>query len=296
MKFALYLGCTVPVRNQNYEMSARKICKYFGIELVDIPDFTCCGFPIKSVNQDTALAMSARNLALAEKQGLNIMTLCTACTGTLVEANHLLKHNEQKREEINKILKEENLEYNGTIEVKHFARILYEDIGIKKIKENIKKPLSMLKFAGHPGCHFYKPSEAFAPFDNPENPHSYDELLEATGAKALHYEEEELCCGGAILGVRQDIAYNMAKKKLESVKKVNADALILICPFCDVMYEQNQKAIEKEFEIELKVPVLYYSQILGLALGMDEKELGIKMNRIKPKEMLEKLNNKELNV
>lgn len=288
-KYALYLGCTVPVRAQNYELSARVIAKHFGIEFVDIPSFTCCGFPIKSVDQRSSLVMAARNLALAESEGLDILTLCTACTGTQVEANHQLKHDAKKLAEVNAILKKEDLEYKGTVNVRHFARVLYEDIGIERIKQDIKVDLQSLPVAGHPGCHFTKPSEAFENFDDPENPHVYDDLINATGAVSNPYSERELCCGGAILGIRVDVAYAMAGKKLQSVKDSGSEAMILICPFCNVMYEQNQKKIEKELEQEFAMPCIYYTQLLGLALGYTPDELGFKINRVKPIKILERI-------
>ena len=288
-KFALYLGCTVPVRAQNYELSARVVAKHFGIEFVDIPGFTCCGFPIKSVEQKSSLVMAARNLALAEKQGLDMVTLCTACTGTMVEANHELKHEPETLADVNKILAKQGLEYKGTVNVRHFARVLYEDIGIERIKQEIKVDLQQLPVAGHPGCHFFKPSEAFGEFDDPENPHVYDDLINAIGAVSFPYSERELCCGGAILGIRIDLAYAMAGRKLASVKESGSEAMILICPFCNVMYEQNQKKIEKELEQEFAMPCIYYPQLLGLALGYSPDELGFKMNRVKPSQILERL-------
>jgi heterodisulfide reductase subunit B len=288
-KLALYLGCTVPVRAQNYEISTRVVAKHFGIELVDIPSFTCCGFPIKSVSQQSALVMAARNLALAEKEGLDMTTLCTACTGTQVEANHQLKHSPEKLAEVNKILKAEGLEYKGTVNVRHFARVLYEDVGIDRIKSEIKVDLESTAIAAHPGCHFFKPSEAFENFDDPENPHVYDDLINATGAKSMPYSERELCCGGGILGIRVDIAYAMAGRKLASIKSTGSEAMALICPFCNVMYEQNQKKIEKEMEQEFNLPAIYYPQLLGLALGYTPDELGFSINRIKPKEILARI-------
>jgi heterodisulfide reductase subunit B len=288
-KFALYLGCTVPVRAQNYELSARIIARHFGVELVDIPGFTCCGFPIKSVDQRSSLVMAARNLALAEKQGLDMITLCTACTGTMVEANHQLKHEPETLADVNKILAKQGPEYKGTVNVRHFARLLYEDIGIDRIREETEVDLQGLKVAGHPGCHFTKPSEAFEEFDDPENPHVYNDLINAAGAYSNPYSERELCCGGAILGIRMDVAYSMAGKKLQSAKDSGSEAMVLICPFCNVMYEQNQKKIEKELEQELTIPCVYYPQLLGLALGYSPDELGFKMNRVKPSQILERL-------
>lgn len=290
MRYALFLGCSVPTRGLNYEISSRKIAEKLDIELVDIPEFGCCGFPIRSVNQDAGFQMAARNLALAEKQGLNIVTLCSACTETLQEANFIFQHNPEELEKANKELEKIGLKYNGTVEVKHFARMLWEDVGIEKIKEQIVKPLTEARVVAHYGCHYLKPSEIYGHFDDPENPTSLDDLIEATGATAIrNYPEKEKCCGGAILGVDETTTVKMAGSKLKAIKEIDADAMILICPFCSVIYEGNQKKAEKEFDMEFKLPIIYYPQLLGLALGFEPNDVGFKLNRIKAKKLLEKL-------
>lgn len=289
MRYALFLGCTIPVRAQNYELAARKVAEKLGTEFVDVPEFSCCGFPVKSVSHEASLLVSARNLAIAEERGLNIVTLCNACTVTLVEANEELKKDPDLRQKINEKLKKLGKEYKGTVEVKHFARILYEDYGIDKLKEYIVRPLEGINIAVHYGCHFLRPSEVYQEFDNPENPKSLDELVNITGAQSIWYKGRDKCCGGGILGIKEEDALKMTKNKLDNIKEVEADAMISICPFCSVMYEGSQKKIEKMFETEYNIPVLYYPQLLGLAMGFEPEELGYKMNRIKAKKMLEKV-------
>ncbi len=291
MKYALFLGCSVPTRGLNYELSARKVAEKLGIELVDIPEFGCCGFPVRSVNNDAGFLMAARNLALAEKYGLDkIMTLCSACTETLQEANHMFKHDPDKLAEVNQKLKKLGMEYNGTVEVRHIARVLWEDIGVEKIKEKVVFPLKGARFAAHYGCHYIKPSHIYDHFDDPENPTSLDDLIEATGAEAVrNYPDKDKCCGGAILGVKEEVTVKIAGSKLKILKEHEIDALVLICPFCSVIYEGNQKKAEKAFDMQFKIPVLYYPQILGLALGFEPDEVGFKLNRIKAKGLLEKL-------
>ncbi len=286
MKYSLFLGCTLPVRGQNYEISARKVCETLGIKLYYNDRYLCCGFPLKAVDSNAAFLFSAFNIAIAEAQGLDMMTMCAACTGILTETNHRLKQDEVLRLEINKKLNDFGVEFKGTIDVKHFARILYEDIGVNTIKKKIKKKLKGFRFAAHYGCHYLKPSESFNKFDEPENPKSLCELINVTGAKSINYEENLSCCGGGILGIDEETSLAIANKKLNYVKKEGADAIILLCPFCDVMYEQNQKKMERIFQQEYNIPVLYYSQILGLALGFAPKELGFNMNTIKPKALL----------
>ena len=291
MKYALFLGCTVPVRAQNYEISARKIAEKLGIELVDLSEFRCCGYPIKSVNSEASLMMAARNLAIAEEKGLDITTLCNACSVTLVEANHELKANSELLNKVNQELGKEGKKYTGKVAVKHFVRILYEEYGVDKIKEKVVKPLAGVKFAAHYGCHYIRPSEVYEEFDDPEYPVSLDMLIEATGSESVDYPEKQLCCGGGILGIKEEVALALSRKKLDYVKEKEVDGLISICPFCSVMYEGNQKKIEKMFEREYKIPVIYYTQILGLALGIPPEELGFKLNRIKATAFLEKLSN-----
>ncbi|RKZ02378.1 MAG: hypothetical protein DRQ10_00080 [Candidatus Hydrothermota bacterium] len=290
MKYAIFIGCTIPVRGLNYEISARKVLSSLGIELVDIPEFTCCGFPLKSISHEASILMTARNLALAEAKGLPILTLCNACTVTMAEAKHELDHNPELKERINSKL--ENLfglRYEGKVQVKHFARILYEDFGLDNLKNFIKRPLHELRVAPHYGCHFVRPKEAYGEFDDPEDPKSLDELVRVTGAEPIPHRHKHYCCGGGVLGVREQTAYSMAKKKLDGAKEAGADAIISICPFCSVMFEGNQKKIEKTFNVKYKLPVIYYSQLLGLAMGFTPDELGFSLNRVKPKALLAKL-------
>ncbi len=294
MRYALFLGCSVPTRGLNYELSARKIAEKLGIELVDIPEFSCCGFPIRSVDQMTGFTMATRNLALAEKQGLDIITLCSACTETLTEANYHFKEHPEELVEINKRLEKSGLKYNGTVKVRHLARVLYEDIGIDELKKHFVRSLEGVRLAAHYGCHYLKPSKIYDNFDDPENPQTLDNIIESTGAEAVrNYPEKDKCCGGAILGIKESVTQQIAKSKLEPLSKMDVDAMVLICPFCSVIYEGNQKKIAKEYEIELKLPVLYLTQILGLAMGIPSVELGFKLNRIKARGLLAKVEPKE---
>jgi len=275
----------------NYEISARKIAGKLGLQLSDNPDFSCCGYPIKSVHRYGYLLMAARNLALAEKKGLPLCTLCSACCGSLTEANHEIQENEKLRKQINEDLFEwVGLQYEGKIRVTHFTRILREEIGKKRIAEQIKADLSSLHIAPHYGCHYIKPTSIYGKLEDPEDPKSLDELIEATGAHSVHYEDKLQCCGGGVLAIDEQVALAMSQKKLEHIRAQQADAMVLVCPFCNVMYEGNQRKIEKVFQKEYKLPVLYYPQLLGLALGIEPDELGMKMNRVKATEMLKKIN------
>lgn len=287
-RYALFLGCTIPVRAQNYELATRKVAEALGLSLEHIPDFTCCGYPVSSMDEDTAELMAARNLALAERRGAAICAICTACTGVLTETAHALNGNAEKRERVNCRLADLGLEYRGTTTVKHFARILFEEIGVEAIRAKVVRPLDGLRIAAHYGCHYLKPAEIYEGFDSPEFPHTLDDLIALTGATPVDYPNKLRCCGGAILAVDENLALRISKEKLDQLKDLGVDAIGLVCPFCSVMYESNQKKIETTFSAQYNLPVLYYPQLLGLAMGMDGKDLGLQMNRVRPQALLEK--------
>jgi len=289
VKYAFFLGCLAPVMSRQFELSTRKVAKKLGLELIDMEDFACCGFPIKSVDQETTLLLAARNLSVAEGLGLDICTICTGCASTLTEANKELMHNDGLLEKVNEKLQKIGRTYKGNVKVKHFVRILYEDIGPEKIKSQVKKSLEGLKFASHYGCHYLKPSDVFDKFEDPEFPKSLDELVSALGAETLEYEEKMHCCGGVILDVDDKIALAMAQKKLDHVNAMGADAMVLMCPLCGSMYDRNQRVMERRFNVAYNLPVLFYPQVLGLALGIDPKGLGLDLNRVKTSDLLSKL-------
>lgn len=286
MKLALFLGCTIPARSRNYELSSRKVSQALGLELVDLDAFICCGFPVRSASLETSTLLGAYNLALAQKQGMDICTLCSSCTSALTETAHHLDHDSVALEAVNRDLDRLGLKYEGGIRVRHLARILYEQVGKDAILSHIKAPLDGLRVATHYGCHYLKPSEIYDGFDDPENPRTLDELVALTGAIPLDYKDKKRCCGGPVLPVDQKVSLSVAKAKLDDIKEAGADAISLVCPFCAVMYDSNQKGISSEFETEYDLPVLYLSQILGLAMGFDRKELGLNMNVVKTKDLL----------
>lgn len=291
MKYAFFPGCTVLGRGRNYELSARTVASVLGIELVDIDDFECCGFPLKSVHYDTYFLMATRNILTAEEKGLDICTLCSACTGSLTEVNKHLNEDFDERAKIVAQLKKSGIELKigRPVKVKHFIRILYEEIGLEKIEKKIKKTLINLSLAPHYGCHYLKPSDIYDDAEDPENPKSLDELIAVTGANLINYSEKLRCCGAGIMAVNEDTAYSLTRPKLKEISKGSADAMVLMCPFCSVMYDDNQKKIEQKFQEQYNLPVLYYPQVLGLAMGLEPKALGLQMNRVSTKVLLEKV-------
>ena len=283
----MFLGCTIPARQSNYEQSARRVSESLGIELSD-PEFGCCGFPVEPVDEVKALAMAAMNLKKATENDVPVVTLCSACGEMLLKAEKLLG-DEEMAKKVNAVLsKTLETTYNREKpEVLHFARMLHQVYGLDKIREKVKRPLS-LKVATHPGCHYVRPKDLFAGFDDPEYPRSLDELVEATGAESVDYVGKTDCCGGSLLAVDEKVSKAMTRKKLDRLKG-KVDALVLICPFCGIMYDKYQRLLEEETQTKYGIPVLYYPQLLGLALGLDPDELGFDVNSVPVKELLEKV-------
>ena len=271
-RYLFFLGCAIPYRVSAYEISARKVLTKLGVELVEMPEFNCCGLPLDPVSHETMLILAAKNLALAEQEGLNILTLCPGCAGTLKKVNKILKEDKKLEEEINSHLKETGMEFKGSIETKHLLQFLKEDVGLEKIKSSVVKPLTSLKVAEHNGCHILRPKE-YIGFDDPEDPQTLKILIEATGATCLDYVDETECCGAPSVGVSDKVALQLARDKLNHIKHVEAQALITICPFCHIMYDTNELRIEKTFNETYGIPILHYPQLLGLAMGLTPEEL-----------------------
>ncbi|MFB0562596.1 MAG: CoB--CoM heterodisulfide reductase iron-sulfur subunit B family protein [Candidatus Lokiarchaeia archaeon] len=286
MNYAFFTGCLSPSRIPSYELATRKVAEKLGIEIVDLEGANCCGYYLMALDHLSAMALSVRNLSLAESLGLDILTICTGCFSTLNEVNNTFKDNEKERAEIKKLLKTIGRKYEGKVEVKHLAKVLLDDIGLEKIRESIVRPLQGLKVAIHPGCHLVRPSEHLH-FGNPEDTDVLRDLIRVTGAEVVEYPDEMACCGFVIFGVDKDASLNIAGEKLRSIKSSDADIMVTFCGFCTLMFDRNQPIIEKFLSENYNIPVLLYPQLLGLALGLEPEELGINENRVKPKVVLE---------
>lgn len=277
MKFALFLGCNIPARLEHYEFSARAVSEKLGIELVEIRDFNCCGYPLRNLDFKAFILASARNLALAQKEGLNMVTLCQCCYGSLKKADYLMKENTSLRDDINLILRREGLSYRGDVEIKHFLSVLYHDIGVDTIKAKIEKTFSELKIATHYGCHVLRPSKVVQ-FDDPVNPTLFDKLVELTGAESVKWPAQLECCGAPLWGINDNLSLDLTGKKLNDAKKSGADYLCTACPYCQIQFDTVQEMGLSENGDHL--PPILYSQLLGLSMGIDKKTLGLEMNRL----------------
>jgi heterodisulfide reductase subunit B len=279
MKFALFLGCHIPVRLSQYDTSTRAVLGRLGVGLADIKQFNCCGYPIRNLDHKTFVLAAARNLALAERSNLNILSLCKCCFGSLKKADHLLKQNASLREEINGILKKEDLQYRGDVEVKHLLSLLFHEVGIGAIKEKIEKPFSGLNIATHYGCHALRPSQIVA-FDDPVAPTIFDQLVEATGADSISWSAKLDCCGAPLWGINDDLSMDLTEKKLRDGKQSGADYLCAACTYCHIQFDTVQKMIISSRGNNLNLPSVLYPQLLGLSMGLDRKALGLSMNQL----------------
>jgi heterodisulfide reductase subunit B len=279
MNFALFLGCNIPARLSQYESSARAIADKLDIELIEIKEFNCCGYPIRNIDFKTFILFSARNLALAEKENLNVVSLCKCCYGSLKKADYLLKENEILREEVNGILEKEGLTYAGKIEVKHLLSVLFHDVGLTTIKEQIVRPFEGLKIATHYGCHALRPSKVVQ-FDDPVAPFIFDRLVEITGAESIDWTTKLECCGAPLLGINDSLSLDLTQKKLSDGKKSGADYLCTACPYCQMQFDTVQKVNLVQDVFDAQLPAILYPQLLGLSMGIDGETLGLAMNQL----------------
>lgn len=280
-RFAFFPGCLIPVRYPQMEAAIRKTLPQLGIEIVDLPGFTCCPDPIyfKSYDKTAWLAVAARNLAIAEEAGLNLFTICSGCTATLSETYQQLNSNKNLRDEINKRLARVGKQYRGTSTIRHVVTVIRDEVGLDAIAASVVRPLEGLKVAIHYGCHLLKPSHIMK-VDDPDDPHILDDMVAALGATPVRHDEWILCCGKACKD--EAAPSQMMYDLLKSVAKVEADVLGVVCPSCFNEFDLGQVRLAREYDDEsVKTPAVYYFQLLGLAQGLTLEEVGLHRHKVK---------------
>ena len=283
MEIAYFLGCIMPNRYPGIEKATRILFEALDIELKDMNGASCCPAPgvFGSFDEETWATIAARNLTLAEDMGADIMTECNGCFGSLFEANHMLKEDEDNRAKINENLSEIGREFKGTTNVKHLAQILRDDIGFEKISSLIEKPLD-LNVAVHYGCHFLKPTDEIGIEEQAENPTILDELVELTGAKSIEYKDKMMCCGagGGVRSRDLDVTASYTKEKLDNMSKAGVDAIIDVCPFCHMQFDQGQTEVNERYGTDFSIPVFHLAQLYGLAMGLSAEDLTLDAQKI----------------
>ncbi|MFW9943385.1 MAG: CoB--CoM heterodisulfide reductase iron-sulfur subunit B family protein [Candidatus Sifarchaeia archaeon] len=274
--YNLYMGCSVPANYPNYEAAMTKVAQAFGMDLVYMEGVACCGSPnLRAIDYFGWLVVNARTLAIGEKNGHDIVTPCNGCFASLKDALHHLKHSKEDMSKVNKELKASGLQLKGTIKVRHFIDALYSDIGIGEIKKKVTKPLDGVGIAIHYGCHLLRPQDV-----TEFSPETLQELVEATGASVVDYPLWKQCCGATVLPVNEELAIRLARDKLKSMKEAGAVFATVVCPACGNQLDLQQLGLKDSYGEVYDLPVLLYPQILALAMGIDEEEIGLSMNRV----------------
>ncbi len=290
-EFAYFLGCIMNNRYPGIEKATRILFDALDVGLKDMEGASCCPAPgvFGSFDRTTWASIAARNLTIAEEQGNDIMTECNGCFGSLFETNHMLHEDPEMKEKINKVLAEVDLEYKGEIEVRHFAEILYNDVGLEKLTEKMTKPLN-LNVAVHYGCHFLKPSSEIG-IDDPIQPSILDELVEITGAKSVPYKDKMMCCGagGGLRSRDIDVTADFTKEKLTNMRDAGADAIVNVCPFCHLQFDVGQVETNEKFGTDFDIPVFHLAQLYGMAMGVSKDDLTVDAHQISTDPALKKL-------
>ena len=288
-EYIYYPGCSLKAGSKHYEESILPVFKELGMPLDEMEDWNCCGATAYfSVEEDMAAAICGRNLSIAEKAGKNILAPCAGCYLTMKKSNHFLKSEHGKAQKILKDLKTVGCEYKGTIKVTHPLEYLTREFGLDKIKEKVQKKLTGLKVACYYGCQLVRP---YTDFDDPDYPVTLDHIMEAIGAEPVEYSAKTRCCGGSLAGTMEEIGTSLNYVLLKEAKKKGADVIVTICPLCQFNLEINQDKIVKKYKDDIRMPVLYFSQLMGLALGIPKEDLGFSRSIIPLKPMWEKLTN-----
>jgi heterodisulfide reductase subunit B len=275
-EYTYYPGCSAEASGRAYDISARNVAQALGIDLVELPDWNCCGATTYlSVDAERAMALSARNLALAESRGSDLVAICSGCFSMLSKANHRMAANGELKGKIDRALHAAGLEYKGTTRVRHLLDVLVNDVGEGAIRDSVEKDLKGLKVAAYYGCQLSRPKGMF---DDPEFPTSLDRLLSWFGAEPVSYPVKAKCCGGMLMTSQSEVCERLVQKLLSAAVGAGAECIATICPLCQINLEGYQKQINKAFGTRLDIPVFYFTQLMGLAMGMGEKELRLSDN------------------
>ncbi|WP_202319841.1 CoB--CoM heterodisulfide reductase iron-sulfur subunit B family protein [Archaeoglobus neptunius] len=271
MKYALYLGCQIPFLRPDLEVAIREVSLALGIELVDLEGYSCCPtwISVPSYDIEAWLALSARNIALAEEKNLDMVVGCNNCYSVLNHARYMLK-DEKWREKTNRILSKVGRVYRGSSKVLHIIHIL-ESVE-KKIKKSLKYDLKGLTVAVQPGCHTLWPERVMdIREENPFYPKKLRELVEILGASAPHYSRMEFCCGmGSMKTIDYERSLEFVLEKLKSMKEeIDPDMIVTACSSCYIQLDEAQQKLERDGKIDFKIPVFYYPQILAVCMGFD---------------------------
>ncbi len=290
MNYAFFPGCVSKGACPELYQSVMQVYPQLGIDLDEMTTASCTGAGVLQ-EKDVKLGdtLNARTFALAEQQGLPIMTICSTCQGVMSQANHRLITQPSYREEINQFLQEEGLNYRGTTTIKHFLWILLEDVGEDVLLEKITRPLTGLRAAPFYGCYIQRPTEALGFEEHPDRGKSLERIIEILGAEVVDFPGKTRCCGFPILTINKINSLSMVATHTQDAKSHGADIMVTPCPLCHLNLDGMQAQAASQHNTSINLPILHLPQLLGLAMGMDPKTLGLTRNLISPESALAKM-------
>ncbi|MBU0494139.1 MAG: CoB--CoM heterodisulfide reductase iron-sulfur subunit B family protein [Chloroflexi bacterium] len=273
MRYAYYPGCSLKSSAAEYETSLLAMCQALDIELAEVPDWNCCGAtPAYTVDPLLGVGLSARNLVWAEDEGLDVMMPCLGCLKNARKA--VLKlHDNSYRQATQEAL---GREFRNSVRVVHPIEILYVDLGLDVLEKRVTRPLTGLKIAPYYGCYLTRPT---CDFDSPENPQSLEQFIAALGGEPVQFSHKMKCCGGGIFLTQEDAALDLCHRILTRARAEGADCILVTCPLCDMLLDSYQVKINPRFKVKHNMPILYFSQLAGLAFGMDSKDKALGLGR-----------------
>ncbi len=285
-RFAYFPGCSMHSTAKEYAESLESVCEALDLELVEIPDWNCCGATsAHSLDHKLSIALPARNLALAEQMGLDIAVPCAACYNRLAVANENLKNQPELREEINESLPQK---FRGNIKVRPLIEVIVNEVGLSKIAEAVKEPLSSLKVACYYGCLLVRPPKILG-FDDAEDPQSLDRLVKTLGAETVEWPHKTECCGASFSLTRRDIVYKLTGDVLKMAKRAGADCIVTACPLCMSNLDMRQSDIEKMTGEKFDLPVFFFTELMGWAMHLDNLEGCLERHFVNPKPLVQKI-------
>lgn len=275
-RYAYYLSCINESMTKEVDRSIDLWQNDLGIEFVKLHESTCCGGSnLDYVSPKHFALVNGRNIALAEKLGLDLVVSCNTCLMTIRTAKKKLDETPELKKEVNELLKKEGLEYKGTANVRHLLWVLAEDVGFEAIRQKVRVPLKNYRIAPFYGCHILRPSTVLGK-DDPLEPSTLDMMIEALGGTPLPYEHKNRCCGFHTLLVAEEESLNVAAEALEEAIEIKADFIVTPCPLCHTVLDGYQAKALRQANVNSAIPVFHLSEMVGLALGYTEKQLGIK--------------------
>jgi len=283
VRYAFFPGCSLDSTAREFRASAEAVCERLGIELEEIPGWTCCGSsPGHASNATLAVALPVVNLLKAVPMGCDVVTTCAACYSRLRAANHEMTHESELRERVDEVT---GTAYRGTVRVRHLVDVLVNDLGLDLIRDYVERPLGRLRVACYYGCLLTRPPKVVA-FDDPEHPTTLDRLMAAVGAEPVEWPAKTECCGAGLSLTSPAVMRQLAFKVLEMAARARADCVAVACPLCQSNLDLRQRESVRAVDSDLSLPVLYFTQLLGLALGLEPKALGLSRLVVSPEDVL----------